>query len=325
MKSWHAFLFGTFGIIAGTAMIVVLVVVRSQAENYVQVQVESEAPIIDPTTIRICNSDSIATTTAAMVACSASDISDSLTLSSAGSEAFTMVFKVTDANNFSNVQTAEAAFYKAGTANDEDCTADNNNCYGGTSRIACTKAIDASGTAGYFKCPLTLEYYTYPGTWHSYAYASDLSALVASATATDEAVTTLVAATFNNIDFGILSLGYSTAPNDEEQNDHLNNGNVIADFDIYTLSNLNCDGEGYIPATGIGFDAISSTGYASATYSLAATSTVEFDGLDAPVRTDDAATAAHIDYSYWSINIPSTGVYGSCIATVSIIAEQDGL
>lgn len=324
-SSSHLILAGAL-LLIGLFVIFALILIRSQADTsqpVASIGIENEGPTIATSEIKICSGD-VATDTLS----SCTDISGSITLSAGATDSNTIVFITRDGNGTQDLPaTAGATFFHSSTTN--SCTDDNNDCYGGSgsSLITCYYAESVVATAARYRCGLSLAYYANQtvdsGSWNTYVTVTDNSGSAGTQNASSEAINKLVAGTFSNIAYSTKSLGYETGDGEEIVVNHYNNGNVVLDFDLVANSNLGCSALGTMPATAFKFDAEQhTTPFASAAYTLSTVSTIEFDTLDAAVRTNDASTTAHLDNSYWSVSVPSSGVAGTCQATITAVAEE---
>ncbi len=298
--------------------------VRSQSESLTPVtsiSIDNAAPTIATSEIKICAGD---VATSSLSACT--DISEAITLSAGATDQNTIVFIVRDGNGTQDLDSiAEATFFHSGTTN--ACTSDNNNCYGGggSARLQCPFAESITATSARYRCDLVLEYYTDQsidsGSWNTFASIGDSSGETGTQSVSDEGIDKLIAGTFANISYGTESLGYVTGVGEEIQVSHYNNGNVVLDFDILANSDLACSILGTMPATSFKFDAVPNQAHSGA-YTLSTIATIEFDTLDSVVRTDDTSTTNHVDTSYWSVQVPSAGLSGTCNATITVVSEE---
>lgn len=310
-------------IVVGTFLIFAILQVNAQTESSeATVEVNNVAPTISAENIKICAGSLTANQYAAC-----SDISDSITLSTAATDNNTIIFIARDGNGVTDLSNSgNAVFFHSSSATPAGnaCGQDNNYCYTG---ITCNKGLEVNATAVRYGCVVPLAYYAAAtansgANWQSWVTVSDIAGSSGYATTDNEEIEVLLAGSFGNIDFGIKALGFEGGPDDHVANYHTNNGNVEIDFEIIADSDLGCSLDGTIPATGIKFDRSPSLGYATSDFTLSKTATVTFTELNAPVRTNDTATSEHTVESYWNIKIPSSGISGICSATVTSITIE---
>lgn len=326
-NSMHWVLGGAL-LLIGLFVIVALILVRSQADtSYPQasVGVDNEAPIVSASDIKICEG---AATAGQYSGCS--DISDNIILTAGGTDTNTIVFIARDGNGTSDLPATadDATFFMSVGASPagNTCTQDNNYCY---ENLTCTKgfSVGGSATASYYGCSLDLAYYavqTIQGGafWSSWVQISDVAGSTAYATAVNQEMAVLLAASFGNIPFGTKSLGYEGEAGEAVTVTHYNNGNKINDFDVIANSDLGCSTLGTIQASAIKFSELANQSWSGSGYVLSRDATVDFANLNSPIRQNDSSTSAHADYSYWQIKIPDSGIAGTCNATITAITTD---
>jgi len=196
----------------------------------------------------------------------------------------------------------------------------NHNLYENTS---CS--IECSGNDGTVMCGLNLEYYTNASDqWNANITVSDGEDTSSNVT---HELTVLSLAAINvtsTIDFSTvaggstLDLGYS--PDDDEEVEHevQNVGNVLEDV-LVSGTDLSCTVAGAIPVGNIKYDANANTAYASMCGTLTTNSGDSCSELsdDFDLQKTDGAVSSEKSV-YWKIEIPTSGVGGTCTGTLTI-------
>lgn len=224
--------------------------------------------------------------------------------------------QVSDPDGFANIQDVDARMYRSGVANGVACAADNNDCY---IQTTCSLANGSGNTIDY-SCQFDLQYYTDPTdngmyggeTWNVRVSVSDDSNTVNDDAYTNEITSLKAISAPGNISYGTLALGQKSTTS--AVLNVVNVGNINTDISL-SGTTLTCP-LGSIPPENNRYDLVD-TDYDSMTNTLSGT-TVVLD-VDLPQRTSDILPSE--DNIYWRIQIPSTGVVGSCTGMLSVIAE----
>lgn len=281
-----------------------------------------------------------ASSNAAISGCS--DIT-SVTLTAGTTTAVSLVAQVTDANGTDDLDAvATNVFYHDTNASGgAGCTADNNDCY--TNDAECyqiTPVIDS--TNAWYRCDMALQYFTDDSTdgveeWAQSFLVEDAADAQGTYTAYTTEVAELVAGTFPDVAFGSVALGFTSTVADNQEVTHQHTGNVDA-LDIQvaldntdTNSAVDCS-TGTIPVGNFDFSTDNGgsgdVGYGNGT--TLTTSAQDMD-IDIAQRTNDGSSQGPNNgyvsgddqaYSYWNIDVPTSGVLGSCTEALNVTFKE---
>ncbi|MFH1722424.1 MAG: hypothetical protein ABH950_07470 [Candidatus Altiarchaeota archaeon] len=223
---------------------------------------------------------------------------------------------VTDNNGYANVSGAAAELF----LNSEDLddfsgnTDDANNRYTNTS---CALS-GGSGNTVDVVCSFTVEYYADPGEWNCTINATDDIAYGVGWDNTT--INTLTALSVpSSLSFGSLALG---ATSGDQTLTVTNTGNEQIDISLDGYGSVNGDGYAMTCSTGnvdlanLRYDLSSDTAFGSMT-SLTDDS-VTLSSFDLAQRTGAVSTKD----AYWKIQIPASGVSGSCSGKINVLATS---
>ena len=227
---------------------------------------------------------------------------------------------VSDTNGYEDIADVSVNFFR--TAVTSDCTPDDNDCYkDGTSEGSCV--MDTSygdSTQAKFDCQFDLQYFIDSTDANSDSYSADTWTVEVVVlddnegededSATYEMPTLLSLDIPSTLDFGTMGLGTATDNATNEEMTITQYGNDSADVEVSgTL--LDCDtGTGEIPLANIEWD-LADVGMDSGTD---LTGSAVDTNLNVGVRTGASVTKT----LYWNIQIPSTGVEGTCTGTTTV-------
>lgn len=229
---------------------------------------------------------------------------------------------VEDANGNADITGVSGKFYR--TSLGSSCSTSDNDCYVNAS---CT--TDTSGgvtaTQKRYNCSYVLNYYIDSTSAGGEFSADNFTAAItvtdaASASATDSALTkevqTLLALNIpGTINFGSFALGAATNNTNNAEMVIAQNGNDAADVEVSMASgSLTCDATGTIPRGNIQWSTTDVSHGAGGTNGL--TGTAADTNLAVPYRHGANPTRS----LFWNIQIPSTGVKGSCTGTTTVSA-----
>ncbi|MFH1537074.1 MAG: hypothetical protein ABID45_03740 [Patescibacteria group bacterium] len=226
---------------------------------------------------------------------------------------------VGDVDGADYIDTVEVVFYRSGATGGVACSADNNDCY----KIATCGLAANDATHKDYDCLINLKYWAdataaggpYPDEdWKVYVKVTDVGALTDDdATHADIEMNSTLALTIPvSIIYGTHALSFSNTAADNQEKTIVQQGNTQADVEVSGTA-LTCT-IGTMPAGnqewsitdvdhGLGTDL---TGSAVDT------------NLDIGYRTDDVTPLTKL--LYWSIEVPATGVGGSCTGTNTVTA-----
>jgi len=241
----------------------------------------------------------------------------SIDLTTGGTTTVTITATVTDVNGCGDIATTTAKFYRSGEG--DACSADENNCYTATCSQdgeSCSGAEDTSAT---YTCTADVWYYADPTdsgdhsaeNWVAKVTSQDVAASSHSDTDTIE-INSLLAISLSEsaIAYGSLDLGETSS---QATTTFTNLGNVNADIKIYG-QDMNCD-TGTITAGQQEYATSSDFGYGAGVDLTTSSTTLD---VDLPQRTGDEIS----DYIYWKLQVPATGLKGSCSGFNSFIATN---
>ena len=229
---------------------------------------------------------------------------------------------VSDNNGKANIANTAITviFYRSGATGGADCSADNNDCYQ-VSGASCTLA-DATDTTRTYTCPLLLQFYadaTDSGAysaqnWLAKVIVTDNNAATGNSTHGGVEVNSLTALTIpSTVDYGSLALNETTTDANNVEKTIFQAGNSTADVNVSSSASMVCS-SGSIPV-GNQTWALTDVAHGSGTV-LSGTPTDT--NLGVTIRTSDITNTSQI--LYWGIQIPVSGVGGSCGGTTYISA-----
>lgn len=183
------------------------------------------------------------------------------------------------------------------------CTSNETGCF----IPSCVQEV-VSGIDAWYRCWFGPAHNTSPGTWQSFISVSDGQNTT---TATDnEWIETTLSASFAAIDFSSQSLGFQSASSDNASSLHINGGNITIDFLVAATSPYFSCSTGTFELSAVKFGT-ADVGWTSNIYSLSTTSTTMDLNLE---KTGGVGNG--VAESFWDIKLPSTGLLGSCSATI---------
>ena len=229
---------------------------------------------------------------------------------------------VSDANGTADIASVKMAFYRSGATNGSACTADQNDCY---PVVGCALSADTSTTQKY-NCAITVQFWadsTDAGgrfaaeDWQVYVEVEDLAVTTGSNNAVSKEMGTLLSVNIPaSISYGTFGLGSTTTNANNQEMIITQKGNDQADVEVSGTA-MTCTDIGTIPVgnqewalTDIGHGTGSDlTGIAADT------------NLAVGYRDEDLTDVTKT--LYWNIEVPATGVKGTCSGTntVSVIAS----
>lgn len=233
-------------------------------------------------------------------------VTDPIDLSAGSTKAITCNATFSDADGWANVSSVNATLWDVaasaeGNADDSNDHYTNASCSIGTN----TSESDAPAT-----CTFDLQYYANNGTWTCKIRAYDAAA--SGTNQTNTTINTLLALNIpSTINFGTMSLGDTSTNTTENETSVENYGNVLIDVDL-SGDDMSCS-SGTIPVGNIKYSDTDNTAYASMTALTTSATTLN---LNVAQRTNGVSTKT----TYWKIQIPSTGVGGSCTNTITFTA-----
>lgn len=323
-RDYIHFAYGAILLAVGLIVIAVVFLFRSEAQD-ITLDITNVAPTIS--NVKMCLG-STASDNASISGCSS--ISN-VNLTANSTTDLSLFFQASDSNGVDDLgSTATGVYYLSTTTS--GCTADNNDCY--RDDATCQKITPTiDGTDAWYRCDMAVEYYALHSVgapvWNAYVGVLDQGSLLTTSDAYLNEITYLVAGTFPTVDFGSLALGYTSTAGDNIQTAHQNLGNTVADIRV-SMSNTDTNEEidcdlGGIPDSNVKFDyddLNGDVGYASAGVTLESQGVGYSDlNLDLAVRTNDsspegpnnpAQAGDDIEYIYWNITVPTSGVGGTC-------------
>lgn len=231
---------------------------------------------------------------------------------------------VSDANGEADITGVNMAFYRSGVSGAEVCADDKNDCY----KVAACTISNRSGTTADYDCEIAIDYWVdatdaggrFSGEdWKVYTKVTDVS----TSTGTDNSVTKEMATTLSltipaSIDYGTYGLGAATTNVDNQEMVLSQQSNDQADVQV-SGGDMACSAIGTIPfanqewaLTDVAHSDIAST-------DLSGTLT----DTNIQVEYRDSETVNTTKTLYWNIEIPATGVRGTCSGTntISVIAS----
>lgn len=235
---------------------------------------------------------------------------------------------VTDTDSCQDIQSVTARLYR--TSVGSSGSADNNTRYLATCTQTSGTCTGSSDTSADYSCVFTVQYYADPtdagspnatDNWTMQVTPADEIGDGTSTTATIEMNSLVALSVAGSINFGTLNLGDSTGSNNQTVT-ITNAGNIPIDFSLATFGSAAGDDKamacttGSIPATALKYS-LAAFNYATGGVSGSSTAT-EVD-LDLPKSTGTASTAQ----VYLGLQIPSSGVSGSCSGYTRITAVSD--
>lgn len=235
---------------------------------------------------------------------------------------------VTDTDSCQDIQGLTARLYR--TAAGSSGSADNNTRYLATCSQVSGSCTDSSDTTATYTCTFSVQYYADPTDAGS-PNASDNWTMVV--TPTDEAgsgttnsttieMNSLAAlALAGSVNFGTLNLGSSTGSTNQTVT-VTNAGNIPIDFSLATFGSSSGDGSamtcsiGAVPANDLKY---SLAAFTYSTGGTAASSTATELDADIAKSTGSGSSAT----LYLGLQLPSTGVGGSCSGYTRLTAIAD--
>lgn len=326
-------------LLIGAFVIIALVMIRSEAQD-ITATINNVAPVPDGASDKIC----LGSTTGDNASISACSELTSITLTAGTTTSISYFVQVSDTNGIDDVEATGTGVMFDDNTQTSACTDDNNDCYSDSACAKITPAIDA--TTAWFRCDFSLQYYANPttaaGEWDVSFSVDDNAAATGTLSTYTTEVDELVAGTFPTVAYGTVALGFTSATGDNQEVTHTNNGNVTLDIQVAlddddTNAAVDCT-TGEIDVTNFTFDRDQSgtpgdLGYSAATKTLA--TTAQDIDIDISQRTNDSAVQGPTNprisygaggddsaYSYWNINVPASGVLGSCSEELNVTFKQ---
>ena len=216
--------------------------------------------------------------------------------------------------------------FRENMTDQQNCTADKNNCYSATSGSIdnCSGGADTDLD---YEGSMNIQYYadaTDAGSsyssevWVSFVKVIDDTSKAGYTTDTWEMSSLIALNVTSSINYGTIALGADSA---EQTITFTNTGNRDIDADQTATGNMTCTGPG---SSGIAVGAahISATqGFTYGTGDQALTTTATTVNMSLAQRTDDATPST--DDWYAILRMPATGVGGTCTNTVTFTAKAD--
>lgn len=308
----------------GLFVIIALVMIRSQAQD-ITANVQNTAPTIAGGTAKLCPGATASDNTSISNCTNVSP----LTLTAGGTTNVSYVVQVSDDNGIDDVNSTATGVYFDSTVANAACTADNNDCY--RQNNACTKITPTiNSTTAWFRCNYTVQYYANDSiNWNGFLRVEDTTAGFDTDTTYSNTIAKLIAGTFPTVNFGTVALGFTTNSTNNQDVLHANNGNVLLDINT-RLDDTDADAQvdcttGGIPDDNFTFDNDEingdvAFGSAARTLTVASPGGIDLD-INIASRTDDSSAQGpnnprvagdDFAYSYWNIQVPTSGVLGSC-------------
>lgn len=307
--------FTAVAVIALAALVLVLVLFRSQADDASQsAVVGNAAPTVDTVTTAI-----------------ASLGADQSTINPTESGNTTVYIHGTATDNngcqdISNTGLWSTKVYRTNHASGQLCTEDKNDCYAQTSasQSGCTGAGDLNSI---YEATYTMKFWGDPTdagatqaatNWTASVTAVDASSGSGSNTDTFEYASLIALTATASLNYGTIALGADSA---QQTITFGNSGNRAIDATQTASGDMVCDGAGSnnIPVGNAHISATNGFTYGTADQALTATSTAVNFSL--AQRTNDA-TPQTTNW-YGKLRMPSTGVRGTCTNTVTFTAGAD--
>jgi len=232
-------------------------------------------------------------------------VTDPVNLNAGSTKAVTCEATVSDGDGWANITTVNATIWRSSST--EASADDNNDHYTNTS---CNLGANTSATDMPATCTFSLQYYAKDGTWTCKIRAYDDSSSGSNETTTtvNELVALSVPASMN---FGTLNLGDTSTNDSEVEFSVENKGNVQIDAQV-SGNNMAC-ASGTIPIGNIRYDSADNT-----SYDLMTTLTTGAVTVDLNITKSTGSPSSVL--TYWRVQIPSSGVGGSCSNTITFTA-----
>jgi hypothetical protein len=249
---------------------------------------------------------------------------DTITLTEATHTHVAVTATVTDANGCAGITGVTAKLFRTGVTNGADCTApDLNNCY---TPVAMTTS-DCSGTTAHYTGDVQVQYYAEPtdagtyaaDTWSVHVIPSDAAGPGTAGTDDTAEMATLTALNVSSpIAYGELAYDAITVDTTAFDTTVTNTGND-ASIEVQVKSGaataMACTA-GTIPVGNEKYDDDSTTVYASKIALTAGDVTV----ADVAAAKTTNGTSGNTDTVGWGLQMPATGVSGTCAGTVVFTA-----
>jgi len=232
-------------------------------------------------------------------------VTDPINLNAGSTKTVTCEATVSDNDGWANITVVNATIWHSSSS--EVSSDDNNDHYADAS---CDIGTNTSETDVPVTCTFTLQYHAKDGTWTCKIRAYDDSSSGSNeiTTTVNELVALSIPATIN---FGTLNLGDTSTNASEVEFSVENKGNVQIDVQV-SGNNMTC-ASGTIPIGNMRYGSADNTSYDLMT--TLTTGAVPFD-LNITKSTGSASSAT----TYWRIQIPSSGVGGTCSNTIAFTA-----
>ena len=233
---------------------------------------------------------------------------------------------VSDLNNEEDLNVVSVVFYRSNHASAQSCVADDNDCYKDDTDTSCSLDTDyGDSTQARYDCQFDLEYFidgtdsysdSHSGTdWTVWVQVTDDDAASATDSSVSKEIETLLALNIpSTIDFGTRSLGSASTLGNNIEMIVGQFGNESADVEV-SGTDMDCDvGTGSIPAGNIRW-AKTDLGHALSTVLTGSAIDTDFNiGL--------RFSSVINKKLFWNIQIPDTGVEGTCSGTVTITSKR---
>ena len=212
---------------------------------------------------------------------------------------------LSDSDGWGNISTINSTIWHSSST--EGAADDNNDHYTNSS---CSLGTNSSATDVPANCRFDMQYYSNSGNWTCKIRAND-----GSSTGTNETNTTintlLALSVSNTINFGAMSLGDTSTDSTENVTSVENTGNTGIDIQL-SGDAMSCT-PGSITASNIKYSTVDNTAYSSMTALSGTATTLD---INISQRTDSTTSKN----TFWKIDIPTTGVGGSCSSTITFTA-----
>lgn len=306
-------------LLIGVFVIAAMVLVNSQATT-TEVDITNSAPVVDSVFLSDTTAEGVNDWTMG-----SGQTSGLLTPTANDTTTVYVNGVVSDANGEDDIASVLGGIRQDNvllTSCDEVGELDYNTCIVNTSCTLDT-SVGTALEAGY-DCSITVQYYT-DGTdsstnstryWNAFAQVTDDSAATDDSTAAFEmgAVLSLTLSPSSSLDFGSGALGdelsvtqtVTQTGNDEATLEVNGDENAAAGTQMF-----DCDGGGDITVDQVAWTLNSEDGFGDAT----ALTNSSADAVNLTYRTDDST--ALTDDLYWHLEIPSTGVAGTCTGSLT--------
>ncbi|HLD21816.1 MAG TPA: hypothetical protein VJB65_02855, partial [Patescibacteria group bacterium] len=301
--------FGAMLVLITVIVMILLIIANSQADDVTtSATISNTAPAVDSVYI----SDSAGG--------GVDSYGSGITLSSGTTRTVHVNGVVSDVNGNGDIADTgvTVVLYRSGATGGASCSQDNNDCYS-VSGVSCTLA-NASSTTRTYTCPVALQFYadaTDSGTyaaqnWLAKVTVVDASAASGNTTHGGVEVNSLTALSIpSTIGFGSLELNQSTTDSNNVEQTVAQAGNTTADVNVSSAAAMSCT-SGTIPIANQTW-AVTDVVHASGT---TLSDTPADTNLGVQIRTADGANTSKV--LYWGIQIPASGVGGSCSGTTVI-------